>query len=31
MASTMNDGSYQTWRVQWMIVIIKHGKYDEWL
>jgi hypothetical protein len=31
MASTMNDGSYKTWRVQCMIVAIKHGEYNEWL
>jgi hypothetical protein len=31
MASTMNDCSYKTWRVQWMSVAIKHGKYNEWV
>jgi hypothetical protein len=31
MASTMNDCSYKTWWVQWMIVVIKHGEYNEWL
>ena len=31
MASTMNDCSYKTWRVQWMSVVIKHGEYNEWL
>jgi hypothetical protein len=31
MTSTMNDSSYKTWWVQWMIVAIKHGEYNEWL
>jgi hypothetical protein len=31
MASTMNDVSYEKWRLQWMIVDIKHGEYNEWL
>jgi hypothetical protein len=30
MASKMNNCSYKTWRVQWMIVVIKHGEYNEW-
>jgi hypothetical protein len=31
MASAMNDGSYKTWPVQWMIVVIKHSEYNAWL
>jgi proteasome lid subunit RPN8/RPN11 len=31
MASAMNDCGYKTWRVQWIIVVIKHGEYNEWL
>jgi hypothetical protein len=30
MANTMNHGSYKTWRVQWIMVVIKHGEYNEW-
>jgi hypothetical protein len=31
MASTINDCSYKTWRVQWITVVLKHGEYNEWL
>jgi hypothetical protein len=31
MASTMKDGSYKAWRVQLMIVVIKHDEYNELL
>jgi hypothetical protein len=31
MASTMNDWSYKTWRVQWMMLAMKNGDYNEWL
>jgi hypothetical protein len=31
MTSTMNDCSYYTGQEQWMIVVIKHGEYNEWL
>jgi hypothetical protein len=31
MASTMNDCSYKTLRVQWKIAAIKQCEYNEWL